>query len=264
MLPAVTSRPSKENLTKCLNNVSIGSKSIDDLAYNLLFEGEPPIIPNIIDDAQDETNLIVNLPDLEMHALCKRLPPPDRMRLARTCKTLFKRIFFRYDLWTDVGSLAAFQSMCTLVRSDIDLLVRTKMYLAWPESCLPMFFNHLRRLSHLPLLREIRQDPTKLTPLLCTAEQTHDNTMVWVALNLFGLPPQTLDAFCETVSSAYLDRHLSTDLKNLKALLKQLIVDHPHYDFTEKLPILLILRLNDLNRPAHQGYIGINIDVYGS
>ena len=245
MLPVVASFPSKQYLELCLED-----NNIEAIARNLPFVGTLPTFPDTFECVYDETNLLCNITDDNLASLCKTLLPPDRMRLARTCKTLFHRICIRdLGLWRDVGSLAAFQYMCNLARkARISDAFFEKLYLAWPQQCLSMFNPlHFSAADALNDARRIRQDPTKLAPFIF--EEKESDLEVWAVLFRRGLPPQSLDGFCETISTIYLGGRLSTHLPQVRVndLLKKLRNDHPSFDFNAKLPRALINALDMLN-----------------
>ncbi len=252
MLPAITS-----------TNICNHFDYIEAIAFNFSLVDTPPALPPFFEIVDDETNHLGNLPELPIDLLCKRLSPPDRMHLALTCKILFEKICMTGNArWKDVKSLAAFQNLCRWIRDtknirhiDENYTTVQEIYLAWPENCLSMFN---RPSMELVLIRQIRQDPSHLEPLLCTSTNPTPMQFVfslaWTVLHRYGLPYKSLETFCKLVTDTFLSGRLSSDLTNLKSLLKQLRKDHPHYNFNEKLPAPLLEQLNAVDQPRHPGW----------
>jgi hypothetical protein len=237
------------------NNHSYGLDYIEAIAFNFALVDTPPALPTLTEIVHDETNHLGNLPLPAIDSLCEQLLPPDRMRLACTCKILFVEICMSGNArWKDVGgSLAAFQNLCRWIRdiknNRVHAEVIKQIYLAWPANCLQMISCP----PEVILVRLIRQDPSFLRGLLITSSNLSLYSLVWPILHSYGLPGKSLDTFCKLVSDTFLDGQLSTDLANINGLLKRLKKDYCHYNFNENLPAPLIDQLNALNRPWRFG-----------
>jgi|GEM_PF-6783182 len=262
-----------------------GNPFVETLTSILSYQGEHYDVSWIKNTQVNDDDRLSNSPALVLDLTFQRLRPADRLRAARTCKTLYSyicgpagKLIWKegcigavHTLWKKTLQLQRYieyqEQCCDLFRSfnlfhssaegklERAKILRHALFLASHKNFLfrfceaghaqgrfrmAQFFIIDRDCLHSKPLRATRflwENPSHFTQLSKIFQwKEHLPLETWCILSQFGLPSTALEPFCAYVTNLS-DQQYQLAWIMLQKIIERLRMDHPHFDFTAKLPV---------------------------
>ncbi len=288
-LSDVSSQESLNTLVKeSIQRNLVGNSAVEAFAKHLPFSSTSTQRSWEVMEVDPDDKLSL-LPHIALDCIFMQLPPKDRMRLGLVNRTLFTHVQ-RDRLWRKEGSLEAVQYLWSLIQTIEENLcelklaetqglgeenrskyprfeptstlllrferLKTMLYLACPESLLPLFGKVDKAFQ---TARTLRSHPEDFVPLLQrVAEHSLDygagyeirgvNEKVVFILSCYGIPRKAVPVFCASVTKLFISNRLN-DFTALR-IIYSIRQDLPDLDLTTMIPTDFFIQNHMIAQPA--------------